>query len=74
MRHPIADYVRIEKLAYALWQDRGRPSGSPEVDWLAAEAALHPLGHESPELPVFSLAWAPDQSSPATEITSFRYG
>jgi Protein of unknown function (DUF2934) len=28
------------KLAYELWERRGCPSGSPEVDWLAAEQAL----------------------------------
>jgi hypothetical protein len=27
----------ICKLAYALWQQRGCPSGSPEFDWFAAE-------------------------------------
>ncbi len=26
--------------AYELWQDRGCPEGSPEVDWLAAEEEL----------------------------------
>ena len=29
-----------EKVAYAFWERRGRPLGSPEVDWLAAERAL----------------------------------
>ena len=28
------------KLAYQLWEQRGRPFGSPEVDWFAAEEAL----------------------------------
>lgn len=28
------------KLAYQLWEERGRPFGSPEVDWFAAEKAL----------------------------------
>lgn len=28
------------KLAYELWERRGRPLGSPEVDWFAAEKAL----------------------------------
>jgi hypothetical protein len=27
----------LEKLAYGLWQERGCPYGSPEVDWLEAE-------------------------------------
>jgi hypothetical protein len=30
----------VAKLAYKLWEERGRPSGSPEVDWFAAEQAL----------------------------------
>lgn len=28
------------KLAYELWERRGPPVGSPEVDWFAAEKAL----------------------------------
>lgn len=28
------------KLAFQLWEKRGRPSGSPEVDWNAAEELL----------------------------------
>ena len=28
------------RLAYQLWEHRGRPFGSPEVDWFAAEKAL----------------------------------
>jgi Protein of unknown function (DUF2934) len=28
------------KLAYQMWEQRGRPFGSPEVDWLAAEKVL----------------------------------
>jgi Protein of unknown function (DUF2934) len=28
-------------LAYKLWTKRGRPLGSPEVDWFAAEHAVH---------------------------------
>jgi hypothetical protein len=30
----------IEKLAYALWQERGSPYGSPEEDWIEAERQL----------------------------------
>ena len=32
---------QIAALAYALWEQRGRPEGSPEVDWFAAEAQLN---------------------------------
>ena len=29
--------AEIEKLAYRFWEERGRPFGSPEVDWFEAE-------------------------------------
>lgn len=29
-----------QKLAYEYWVNRGRPFGSPEVDWFAAEKHL----------------------------------
>jgi hypothetical protein len=31
----------VAKLAYKLWEERGRPLGSPEVDWFAAERTLY---------------------------------
>ena len=31
----------VEKLAYRLWEQRGRPPGSPDVDWQAAEQAVY---------------------------------
>ena len=30
-------HSNIEQLAYALWEMRGRPAGSPEQDWYKAE-------------------------------------
>ena len=30
----------IAKLAYQLWERRGRPLGSPEIDWYAAKSGL----------------------------------
>jgi hypothetical protein len=30
----------VEKLAYAYWQQRGCPIGSPEIDWFRAEQQL----------------------------------
>lgn len=30
----------IATLAYELWERRGRPLGSPDIDWYAAESAL----------------------------------
>lgn len=29
----------VQKLAYQHWDKRGRPLGSPEIDWFAAEKA-----------------------------------
>ena len=31
----------VEKLAHKLWEQRGRPLGSPDVDWVAAEQAVY---------------------------------
>jgi len=31
----------VAKLAYQRWEQRGRPFGSPEVDWFAAEHAVY---------------------------------
>jgi hypothetical protein len=31
----------VTKLAYQLWEQRGRPAGSPDIDWFAAEQALY---------------------------------
>jgi hypothetical protein len=31
----------VERLAYKLWVQRGRPLGSPDVDWFAAEKAVY---------------------------------
>lgn len=31
----------VAKLAYELWTKRGRPLGSPDVDWFAAEQAVY---------------------------------
>jgi len=35
-----ADESKIAALAYRLWQERGCPEGSPEVDWFEAERLL----------------------------------
>jgi hypothetical protein len=34
------DRQEIAILAYRFWQERGCPTGSPEVDWFRAEQAL----------------------------------
>ena len=37
-KDPTAD--DIARLAYAIWEERGRPSGSGEEDWLLAEQKI----------------------------------
>ena len=34
-------YHEIAQLAEQFWVERGRPYGSPEIDWLRAESTLH---------------------------------
>ena len=45
-----------KKLAYQYWERRGRPLGSPDVDWSSAEKAIDPYllasGQESPPLEI----------------------
>ena len=31
----------VAKVAYKLWEERGHPFGSPDVDWFAAERAVY---------------------------------
>jgi Protein of unknown function (DUF2934) len=31
----------VARLAYQYWEGRGKPLGSPEVDWFAAERAVY---------------------------------
>ena len=38
----------IAKLAYALWQQRGCPEGSPDFDWLEAERKLRESSEQVP--------------------------
>jgi hypothetical protein len=33
-------YQEIQKLAYELWEKRGSPAGTPDVDWHEAEQLL----------------------------------
>ena len=37
---PMYTHKFVETLAFELWQQRGCPLGSPEVDWCAAERVL----------------------------------
>jgi hypothetical protein len=47
MNHPGYPHEEIELRAYHSWETRGRPFGSPDVDWFEAErelAAIEPEG------------------------------
>jgi Protein of unknown function (DUF2934) len=35
-----SQYDKTQRLAYHLWENRGRPEGSPDEDWYSAERAL----------------------------------
>ena len=37
---PATLHSGIARLAYSYWEQRGRPEGSPEEDWLRAEAEI----------------------------------
>jgi Protein of unknown function (DUF2934) len=41
VNHPGPFNQKIELLAYELWQERGRPLGTPETDWYKAEQELN---------------------------------
>ena len=34
---PTPDHEEVERRAYFMWEARGRPIGSPDIDWLLAE-------------------------------------
>jgi hypothetical protein len=44
------DHADIAALARAIWQSKGRPSGSREEDWFEAERKLRTNGHSDPAL------------------------
>ena len=49
-----------EKVAYEYWERRGRPLGSPEIDWAAAEKSLaSSFKYSEKELPLYSLQMEP---------------
>jgi Protein of unknown function (DUF2934) len=39
--HGESHHEFVARLAYQHWERRGRPLGSPEVDWFAAEQAVY---------------------------------
>ena len=51
----------IASLAYSLWEHRGKPEGTPEVDWLEAEQVLQSRENGAGELP-FSVVSTVDKN------------
>ncbi len=50
------------KLAFEYWERRGRPLGSPEIDWSAAEKALASShGHLEEDFSLYSLRLEPNE-------------
>ena len=45
------DGEEIARLAYRIWEERGRPIGSAEVDWYEAERQLQIRGGAVPSSP-----------------------
>ena len=52
----------IAKLVYELWEYMGRPLGSPEIDWYAAERALG-LRDLREELSFLSVRFEPEEGA-----------
>ena len=54
-----AQRQQIEKLAYQLWEERGRPSGSPGDDWFRAEQEFIQNSDSPSRLPFSALTMEP---------------
>lgn len=55
-------HEEIARLAYELWERRGHPFGSPEIDWYAAESALGGLESRK-EFALPGVRFEPDESA-----------
>ena len=49
----------IELLAYRLWEERGRPVGSPDLDWFEAKRELSLTADSPIRLPFSSMMMGP---------------
>ncbi len=52
----------IAKLAYELWERRGRPLGSPEIDGYVAESSLG-VRDSQEQFSLLSVCMEPDEGS-----------
>jgi len=53
-------HKEIARLAYEFWERRGRPLGSPEMDWYAAESALG-VRNSQEQSPFLSVGFEPEE-------------
>jgi hypothetical protein len=64
-------YKAIAQSAYHLWEERGRPEGSPEEDWHKAELTIdsepnsHQVNDASLESPALQLQQKAKAASPS---------
>jgi hypothetical protein len=61
-QHKILTDQDVARVAYFYWEHRGRPFGSPEVDWFRAEADLRLQQEE------FDLGLDPDGRLPFSSL------
>ena len=54
-----AEHEAVEKRAYRLWEERGRPVGTPEADWFRAKQELIRHWDTLSALPISSLMLEP---------------
>jgi hypothetical protein len=59
-----AYYDQIARLAYFYWEHRGRPIGSPDIDWLRAERELLPEMNTADQFPLSSIQMGPTGVDP----------
>ena len=58
------------KLAYQFWEQRGRPFGSPEVDWFAAKKTL--ALSERLQLLLYGITLEPNEEASLTNSRSIQ--
>jgi len=66
------DPEMIRALAYRLWEQRGRPHGSAEIDWAEAERRLRPSDAAADEAAHQKASTAPSERTAAADALPNR--